>query len=133
MYGNEGNKNRGRNDFQCDVWEVQIQCRYKSGIYCLGGRLNPMKTRAERKKERDRERLTRQFHSPERIEWVKSLPCEVTKNTGIIHNAHMKSRGAGGTWHDIVPMVILIPCQRKSSLRSIIEPRVVCEVLVGTM
>ena len=48
--------------------------------------------------------MARQFHSPERIEWVKSQPCEVTKNTGIIHNAHMKSRGAGGTWHDIVPL-----------------------------
>tara|TARA_R110000824_G_scaffold157971_2_gene331513 strand:- start:3257 stop:3628 length:372 start_codon:yes stop_codon:yes gene_type:complete len=63
-----------------------------------------MKTRAQRKLERNKERLARQFHSPQRIEWIRSLPCEMTGVRGGIHNAHMKSRGAGGTWHDIVPL-----------------------------
>ena len=45
------------------------------------------------------------FHSQERVLFFKSLPCEVTKRPSeTVVNAHMKSRGAGGTYKDIVPL-----------------------------
>ena len=63
-----------------------------------------MKTTKQRRKERSEERFARQFHSKERVEWVKSQPCHVTRQKGNIVNAHMKSRGSGGTYADIVPL-----------------------------
>lgn len=37
--------------------------------------------------------------------FFKSLPCEVTKRRSAgVQNAHMKNRGAGGTYKDVVPL-----------------------------
>ena len=39
------------------------------------------------------------------MRFIKSLPCEVTGRCSEgVHNAHTKSRGAGGTYKDIVPL-----------------------------
>ena len=46
----------------------------------------------------------RNFHSQERVRFIKSLPCEVTGSSENVVNAHMKSRAAGGTYRDIVPL-----------------------------
>lgn len=35
---------------------------------------------------------------------MQSLPCHVTDKTGNVVNAHVKSRGSGGTYKDIVPL-----------------------------
>ena len=66
-----------------------------------------MKTTAQRKRERTKELFARAFHSQERVEWIRSLPCALTGLIGESHNAHMRSRGAGGTYHDIVPLSFL--------------------------
>tara|TARA_R110002110_G_scaffold104794_2_gene263915 strand:- start:51 stop:368 length:318 start_codon:yes stop_codon:yes gene_type:complete len=63
-----------------------------------------MKTTAKRKRERKKALFARNFHSQERVEWIRSLPCALTGIEGQSHNAHMKSRGSGGTWHHIVPL-----------------------------
>jgi hypothetical protein len=63
-----------------------------------------MKTTPERKRERKKELFARTFHSQERVEWIRSLPCALTGIRGESHNAHMKSRGAGGGYEDIVPL-----------------------------
>jgi len=63
-----------------------------------------MKTTAGRKRERTKALFARNFHSQERVEWIRDLPCAVTMLEGQSHNAHMKSRGSGGTYHDIVPL-----------------------------
>ena len=65
-----------------------------------------MKTSRQRKAERRKERFEKQFHSEQRIYFFRSLPCELTGGVNQIHNAHMKSRGAGGTYKDIVPLGI---------------------------
>jgi len=59
----------------------------------------------QRKKERAIRLFKRNFHSQERVRFIKSLPCEVTgRSSETVVNAHMKSRGAGGTYRDIVPL-----------------------------
>ena len=59
----------------------------------------------KRKKDRRARLFERNFHSQERVRFIKSLPCEVTKRPSeTVVNAHMKSRGAGGTYRDIVPL-----------------------------
>ena len=63
-----------------------------------------MKTTAGRKSERTKALFARNFHSRERVEWIRDLPCALTGLEGQSHNAHMKSRGAGGTYEDIVPL-----------------------------
>tara|TARA_R100001086_G_scaffold35341_1_gene16033 strand:- start:2684 stop:3019 length:336 start_codon:yes stop_codon:yes gene_type:complete len=63
--------------------------------------------RVVRKKKQLRrvQRFAKQFHSQERVLFFKSLPCEVTKRLSAgVQNAHVKSRGAGGTYKDIVPL-----------------------------
>ena len=66
-----------------------------------------MKTTKQRLRERKQERFERHFHSERRINFFRSLPCELTGKLCSIHNAHMKSRGAGGTHKDIVPLHFL--------------------------
>ena len=66
-----------------------------------------MKTSKQRKRERKKERFKKHWHSEERIAWIRTLPCELTCKRISIHNAHMKSRGAGGTYKDIVPLQFL--------------------------
>jgi len=41
--------------------------------------------------------------------FINCLPCEVTRR-GFLEreNAHMKSRGAGGTYKDIVPLCAIV-------------------------
>ena len=63
-----------------------------------------MKTTAERGLERRKALFARHFHSQERVEWIRSLPCVLTGIEGESHNAHTKSRGSGGTYEDIVPL-----------------------------
>lgn len=49
-------------------------------------------------------RWTLAFHSPERVEWVNAMGCCVPGCTnGEIQNSHIRARGAGGTYRDIVP------------------------------
>ena len=64
-----------------------------------------MKPTAQRKLDRTEARFARHFGSLQRVKFIRSLPCEVT---GLCsegsHNAHTKSRGAGGTYKDIVPL-----------------------------
>jgi hypothetical protein len=66
-----------------------------------------MKTSRQRKAKRRKERFKKHFHSEERVEFFRGLPCELTGKLCSIHNAHMKSRGAGGTYGDIVPLHFL--------------------------
>ena len=62
-----------------------------------------MRNKAERKKER----FEKHFHSVDRVRFMGSRPCEITGKLCSIHNAHMKSRGAGGTYKHIVPLHFL--------------------------
>jgi hypothetical protein len=43
------------------------------------------------------------FGSPERVKFVAALPCLVC---GVLpsENHHVRSRGAGGSYHDVVPL-----------------------------
>ena len=66
------------------------------------GRVNPV-NRARKDK-----RWPLYFGSKERVQWVNSLPCACAgqhpKCRGPIQNGHTRSRAAGGTWRDIIPM-----------------------------
>ena len=44
-----------------------------------------------------------QYGSRERVLWVKTLPCLVC-GVSPSENAHVRTRGAGGTYKDIVPL-----------------------------
>ena len=71
------------------------------------GELVSRQKRVVRKKKQLRrvQRFAKQFHSQERVRFIKALPCEVKKLPSAgVQNAHMKSRGAGGTYKDIVPL-----------------------------
>lgn len=59
---------------------------------------------APRNAKRKSERWTRQFGSPERVAFVRSLCCVACLNFGEIENHHITSRGAGGVATDIVPL-----------------------------
>ncbi len=65
-----------------------------------------MKTTKQRKKERKTERFGTQYHSAERVEFIRGLPSEISGRSDRYgnHNAHMKSRGAGGGYRYIVPL-----------------------------
>lgn len=63
-----------------------------------------MKTQAQRRTQKKKQKFERQFHSQERVEFFRRLPCELTGTANQSHNAHMKSRGAGGSYKDIVPL-----------------------------
>ena len=55
---------------------------------------------------RTRQRFDEQFHSPERCYWLKSWGCVVKHcHNGLpLHIHHVRSRGAGGTWKDTLPL-----------------------------
>lgn len=73
-----------------------------------------------REAERKKERFARQFHSTEFVEWMKSKPCccghpfcsmrgSISATSACLYQvpsevSHIRSRGAGGTWRDTVPM-----------------------------
>ena len=64
-----------------------------------------MKTTRQRMKERRDHRFRVQFHSHKRVNFFHNLPCEVTGHRlASIVNAHMKTRGSGGTYRHIVPL-----------------------------
>ena len=63
------------------------------------------RVKRKRKQLRRARLFERSFHSQERVRFINSLPCEVTgRSSEGVHNAHMKSRAAGGTYKDIVPL-----------------------------
>ncbi len=68
-----------------------------------------MKTTKQRKRERIDARFRRQFHSAGRIDWFKNQPSEISGRVDPqrMHNCHMRSRGAGGTYKDIVPLLAI--------------------------
>lgn len=53
--------------------------------------------------DRAKERWERAFHSRERVRWVSRRPCLVCGRRPS-QNAHVKSRAAGGTYRDVVPL-----------------------------
>jgi len=59
------------------------------------------------KSERKKKRFKKHFYSVERVRFIASHPCELTGKLCSIHNAHMKSRGAGGTYKHVVPLHFL--------------------------
>ena len=73
--------------------------------------LGRAKTAKGRRRQRDRRetRFRRQFHSEERAEFVKRLPCvcgglgRSWGCKGMSQNSHDPTRGAGGTYLDIHP------------------------------
>ncbi len=63
------------------------------------------RVKRKRREVRRARLFERSFHSEERVLFIKSLPCEVTgRLSDTVVNAHTKSRGAGGTYKDIVPL-----------------------------
>ena len=63
-----------------------------------------MKTSKQRRAQRKKELFEKQFHSGERVRFVRALPCDLTGKVCSIHNAHTLSRGAGGGFSSIVPL-----------------------------
>jgi len=47
--------------------------------------------------------FAKHFHSPEHLAYVHSLPCLVC-GTLPVDAHHVRSKGAGGTWRDLVPL-----------------------------
>lgn len=68
-------------------------------------RTKPTKARKRIKPNSKRQKTNRKknFHLNERVDYIKSLPCLVCGNTPS-DNEHVRSRGAGGTYKDIVPL-----------------------------
>ena len=65
--------------------------------------------RLKRKLDRTEARFARHYGSLGRVRFIRSLPCEVTGQCSeAVHNAHTRSRGAGGTYRDIVPLQWLV-------------------------
>lgn len=54
--------------------------------------------------ERKERRFVETYHSDEFVAWIHSLACCVPGCPGRSEAVHVRSRGAGGTWEDIVPM-----------------------------
>ena len=67
-----------------------------------------MKTTKRRKKEIQDHKFRVQFHSAARIDFIRHLPCEVTRIQiyGEVVNAHTKGGGVGrrGPYTSIVPL-----------------------------
>jgi hypothetical protein len=62
-----------------------------------------MKTSKQRQRERQKFLFRKHFFSKHRAKFMKDQKCEVTGELNCV-NAHMKSRGAGGGYRDIVPL-----------------------------
>lgn len=75
----------------------------------------PMKPRKSRLKRvnqaRKAQKWTRQFHSHARVSFVKSQTCVACGALPPCENHHVVSRGAGGTFEDIVPLCV--SCHRE--------------------
>ena len=66
------------------------------------------KTIRQRRKEIRDGKFRIAFHSSERVNFFHNLPCEVSDRRYSIQNAHMRSRGSGGTYKDVVPLHWLV-------------------------
>jgi hypothetical protein len=64
---------------------------------------------ARRRRERADRRFEKQFHSAEFVGWTREQRCVVSGRVASVWDpvvcAHVRGRGAGGTWRDIVPML----------------------------
>jgi hypothetical protein len=55
--------------------------------------------------ERAQRLFERQFHSDEFVKWVQGHGCSIPGcDRGPVEAAHSVSRGAGGTWADVLPL-----------------------------
>ena len=54
-------------------------------------------------RERKKREYARCYGSKERVERIRALGCAVCGKAPS-DNAHVRSRGAGGTWRDVVPL-----------------------------
>ena len=55
--------------------------------------------------ERKARRFANTYHSDEFVAWIHSMPCCVPGcDERQIEATHIRSRGAGGKWEDVVPM-----------------------------
>lgn len=52
--------------------------------------------------KRRKKKFKEHFHSEERVKFINKLGCLICKKPA--QNAHIKSRAAGGTYRDIVPL-----------------------------
>ena len=54
--------------------------------------------------ERRAKRFMETFHSPDFLAWIRTLDCVVVGcNRRNIQAMHVRSRGAGGKWDEVVP------------------------------
>lgn len=65
------------------------------------GRKTPLRVKGPETKRRAR--FKRSFHSKARVLWIQMRPSVVSGRMPC-ENAHVRSRGAGGTYRDIVPL-----------------------------
>lgn len=62
----------------------------------------------KRKRERRKKAFAKQFHSAAFVAWIHEQPCVVEDCfSDDIQIAHVRSRGAGGTYKDVVPMCVV--------------------------
>lgn len=54
-------------------------------------------------RKRQRARFARAYGSAENVARIQAMPCVICNRTPS-EAAHVKSRGAGGTWQDLVPL-----------------------------
>ena len=65
----------------------------------------PKHLRAKSGGARRKALFVKHFHSDERVAFMRGQPCEVMKvASDTVCNAHMRSRGSGGTYRDVVPL-----------------------------
>lgn len=76
--------------------------KYQAKVEANGGR-TPIKSANRERKAKLHDR-----NFGRKRNWIVTLPCCVPApapaHDGPIHGAHVRSRGAGGTWKDLVPM-----------------------------
>lgn len=53
--------------------------------------------------KRKRQRFARAYGSSDNVERIQAMPCVICGRSPS-EAAHVRSRGAGGTWRDIVPL-----------------------------
>ena len=67
------------------------------------GELRRTKGVNKRNRARAAKEFRRAYGSKQRAAWIASLPCIVCA-TIPSENAHIRTRGAGGDWRDVVPL-----------------------------
>ena len=95
------------------TWEDMDEAERAERLGKLRGKRNQLKAktkvvRATKVKARNPERLARlwkmQFGSAEFVAFTRMQPSAVSGERGPCECCHVKSRGAGGRWTDIIPM-----------------------------